>query len=108
MKADYKKLFKIFAVIIGIIAVFDLIDFFVHGLSPNYSVPDYYYKNKAIYGTLFAFVTYLFVQKKVAFTKALIVSGATSVLLQMNYLISGYPLDFVLEFLFIHFFILLP
>ena len=107
MKTNYKKLLKTFIVFIGIIAIFDFVDFLIHGLSPSFAVPSYYFRNKAIYGTLIAFITYLFVQKKPAFTKALIVSGVTCVLLQLRYFIAGYPLDFVIEFLFIHFAILL-
>ncbi len=108
MKINHRKLIKTFIVFIAVIAVFDIIDYLIHGLSPSFAVPEYYFRNKAIYGTLFAFITYLLIQRKTAFTKALIVSGITSVLLQINYFILGYPLDFIVEFLFIHFAILLP
>ncbi len=91
------------------ILIFTFFDFLIHSLSKEYAVPDYYFKNKIIYGTLIGFITYLFLKNKSIFTKALIFSSIVSVLLQIRYyFIEHYALNFVLEFLVIHFLILLP
>lgn len=90
-----------------IILIFTLIDALVHSLSADYAVPDYYFRNKIIFGTIIGFVAYLFVKNKSLFTKSLIFSVTISVLLQIRYALEGYNLKFVIEFLFFHFLILL-
>ena len=107
MKIDFKKLGESFFVILLIIFVFTLIDFFVHQLSGEYSVPSYYFRNKLIFGTIWAFVVYLFVRKLKPLAKAAIISAVVVVFLQIKYYLEGYPKDFVFLFLGIHFVILL-
>jgi hypothetical protein len=106
MKAS-EKYFITFFFFVALVLVFDFIDFLIHGLSPAYLVPERYFRNKEIYGTLFTFVTYLFVQNKNIWTRVLSISLVTSVLLQARYYLEGYALEFVLEFMAIHFAILL-
>lgn len=90
-----------------IILIFTLIDALVHSLSVDYAVPDYYFRNKIIFGTIIGFITCLFIKNKESFTKSLIFSVIISVLLQIRYALEGYNLKFVIEFLFFHFLILL-
>ena len=87
--------------------IFAFIDYLFHQLSNEYDVPGYYYKNKIIYGTIIGFLAYLLTRKQKLLTKALVFSAGVSILLQIRYYLEGYPLDFVLLFLGIHFVILL-
>lgn len=104
-KRDY---FISFFVTLMIILIFAGVDYLIHSLSNEYDVPSYYYRNKIIFGTLIGYLSYLLFQKKSVVVKSLSVSLFVSVLLQVRYFIEGYPLDFVLLFLLIHFIILLP
>ncbi|MDP3026221.1 MAG: hypothetical protein Q8N63_00825 [Nanoarchaeota archaeon] len=90
-----------------IVLIFTLIDVLVHSLSEEYAVPDYYFRNKIIFGTIIGFVTYLFVKKIRLLAKSLIFSAVVSILLQIRYFLEGYPLKFVIEFLFFHFLMLI-
>lgn len=103
-----KEVLFSFFVIFGIIIIFAGLDYLAHTVSQEYSVPLYYFRNKIIFGTLIGFIAYLIFRKKPLFTKSLLVSLSVSVLLQIRYYIEGYPIDFVLLFLGIHFIILLP
>ena len=104
---DFKKIILTLFVVLGIILIFALIDYFAHQLSIEYSVPPRYFPNKIIYGTVIGFITSLFVRKHKLFTKSLVFSLVISVLLQIKYFLEGYPRDFVFTFLGIHFIILL-
>ena len=98
---------KIFFFIFSIILIFAGIDFLFHTLSPEYSVPQRYFPNKILYGTIIGFIAYLFIHKiRSNYTKAVILSTIVAVLLQIRYFLEGYALDFVILFLIIHFFIL--
>lgn len=96
-----------FFIVLGIILIFALVDYFFHQLSEEYSVPPYYFPNKIMYGTIIGFITYwLFIPMKNPWLKSLIFSAIIAILLQIRYFLEGYPLDFVVLFLFIHFAIL--
>jgi len=101
-KYNYGKIPYIFLAILFIMAVFYVLDLYTHSLSESYAVPSYYFKNKIIYGLLFMSITYFFVRKNTPLIKALSVSTVTSILLQINYFLEGYPLDFVFLFLVLH------
>lgn len=107
MKINYKELIFGFLIVFGIILIFAGFDYLIHLTSAEYSVPSRYFPNKIIYGTLIGFITYLFIKNKKPVSKAIIFSSVVAILLQIRYFIEGYPLDFVVTFLFIHFFILL-
>ena len=107
MKVNYKEIFITFLIVFGIILIFTGIDYWIHLTSPDYSVPSRYFPNKIIYGTLIGFISYFFIKNKKPLTKALIFSSIIAILLQIRYFIEGYNLNFVITFLFIHFFILL-
>src|SRR3989344_4711367 len=104
---DFRKIIFTLFVVLVIILIFALIDYFSHQISVEYSVPPRYFPNKIIYGTIIGFITFLFVRKQKVFTKSLVFSLAISVLLQIKYFLEGYPRDFVFIFLGIHFIILL-
>ena len=102
-----KKIIYSFITVLVIILIFTFIDYLFHQLSNGYDVPGYYYKNKIIYGTIIGFLAYLLTRKQKLLTKALVFSAGVSIILQIRYYLEGYPLDFVLLFLGIHFVILL-
>ena len=91
-----------------VILILAIIDYFIHSLSPDYAVPSYYFRNKVIFGTIIGFIILIFTQKLSISKKSVIFSAVVSLLLQVRYFLEGYPIKFVLEFLFIHFLILLP
>ena len=99
---------KSFLIVFMIIIIFSGFDFWIHSLSTEYDVPSYYFRNKIIFGTLIGYITYILLHERKLFTKSLLVSICVSVLLQVRYYIEGYPLDFVLVFLALHFIILWP
>ena len=106
-KINFKNAIIIFLVVLAIILVFTFFDYLTHLLSKEYAVPSYYFRNKIIFGTLIGLIAYYFTRDLVFWKKSLIFSASVSALLQIRYTIEGYPLDFVILFLFIHFTILL-
>jgi len=90
-----------------VILVFAAADFAIHGLQDRWAVPDYYFRNKIIFGFVWAVVGFVASRRfKGVLTRALVVAGVVSVTLQARYFIEGFPLDFVIVFLLIHFLIL--
>ncbi len=94
--------------ILSIILLFTLVDFFLHSLSADYAVPDRYFRNKIIFGTIYGMAIFWLVRKQGLFMRSLLFSGVLAASLQTRYFLEGYPLDFVLLFLLLHFLILLP
>ncbi len=105
-KSGIKKYFSMFLVVLLIILIFTFVDFLIHSLSKEYSVPDYYFRNKIIYGTIIGLIIYFLTRNKKPLIKSLIFSVVVSVLLQIRYFLEGFSLEFVFEFLIIHFLIL--
>lgn len=103
-----RQLVSTFLAILLVICIFAGLDYIAHSFSAEYAVPSYYFRNKIIFGTLIAFITNLIVAQKSLRTRALIVAAVTCILLQTRYALEGYPMDFVVLFLFIHFAILVP
>lgn len=105
---SFGRVFSIVLIIIGIILVFTFLDYLVHQLSTEYAVPDYYFRNKIIYGSLWAILFYFIIRKwnKGTVLKSLVFSALISIVLQARYAYEGYSWEFVIEFLFFHFFIL--
>jgi len=100
---DYVGLFFVTLIII---LLFTALDYFTHGLSPEYSVPNYYFRNKIIFGTLIGFLALIFLNKINWGKRALLTSLIVSVLLQTKYYLEGYPKKFVFEFMLFHFLML--
>ena len=107
-KAKLKEYITFLFISFIIILILTIIDYFIHSLSPDYAVPSYYFRNKVIFGTIIGFIVLIFAQKLSTSKKSVIFSAVVSLLLQVRYFLEGYPIKFVLEFLFIHFLILLP
>ncbi len=94
-------------ILLAMILLFAAIDYFIHGLEKAWSVPDYYFRNKILAGFLWGIAGLFFARKfQNIWLKSLIVSGIIAATLQVRYFLEGYALDFVILFLFIHFFIL--
>ena len=98
---------KALILVAAVILVFALLDFLTHGLSESFAVPEYYFRNKIIYGIIFGFVIFLFTAKMKPVKRALIFSGMIVVLLQVRYYFEGYAKWFVFLFLGLHFIMLL-
>ncbi len=107
-KLDFRKILYIILSIAVVILIFSFFDYLVHQLSAEYSVPDYYFNNKIIYGCLWGFIFYFFLRKWKAspMFKSAVFSFLIATVLQIRYFYEGYSLKFVIEFLFYHFFIL--
>lgn len=105
MKISYY--IKWLAKLLLLILLFALIDYFFHSLTKNWAVPEYYFKNKIIYGFLWS-IPALWISSGLSniYIKSFSFSAIISIVLQIRYYIEGYPLDFVLIFLVIHFLIL--
>ena len=92
-------------VVFWVILIGTGLDWIVHQMSAEYAVPDWYFRNKVIYGTLLGFGALLFIRRYTknyrweAFWMSLIVAT----LLQARYFMLGYPMDFVVLFLGVHF-----
>ncbi len=107
MKEKILKFAFIGIVLLIVILLFTIGDHFVHGLEDKWSVPEYYFRNKIPFGYLWAVVGLFLARRfKDIWLKSLVVAGTVAVILQLRYLIEGYPLDFVLWFMLFHFLIL--
>jgi hypothetical protein len=106
-KINYIKIFWIFVAVLATILIFFLIDYIVHSLSDEYAVPDYYFRNKIIFGTIWGLIIYFFIKKLSITKKSFVFSAFIAIVLQTRYYLEGYPIEFVIEFLFFHFLMLL-
>ena len=61
-KKDIKKIVYSFLIILLIILLFTLGDYFMHLLKDEYSVPSYYFKNKLIFGTIIGSFVFIFIR----------------------------------------------
>ncbi len=108
MDTNQKK-YKIFLKQLGIFAAViflgTLLDAIAHSMSPEFHVPFYYFRNKVIYGTLWAFIGFRLFRHylKTPFQQALGVSAFVAVILQTKYYLEGYDLFFIFFFMGIHF-----
>ncbi len=97
---------KRIALIVLIICLGTIIDYFVHQMDPRFSVPATYFPHKIFYGSLWAFVGY-FVFKKYLTTPLLLaftMAAVPAILLQTMYYIQKHQLGWVvLFFLLLHF-----
>jgi len=101
---------KRIGLILLIICLGTIIDYFFHHLSPYFSVPSTYFPHKILYGTLWAFLGYLAFRNRIktSFWLAFIFAAVPSVLLQTMYFIQNHqPKWVVFLFLFLHFFMFL-
>lgn len=92
-----------FVLMLAAVLVFTFFDWLVHSSSAYLSVPGFYFKNKIIYGTIFAFLSSLVFRKLSLMKQSLFISLITVGLLQIRYALYGYPLYFHLIVLPEHF-----
>ncbi len=85
-----KPIFLNFLITIPIIFIFTLLDWFVHQTNSYLSVPDWYFRNKIIFGGLYIFLILLFTEKFSIIKRSLIVTFVTISLLQIRYVMIGY------------------
>ena len=102
-KLNWSSIVLAIVSIIAIVLLFTLMDYFTHSLSAEYAVPSYYFRDKIIFGIVWALVAYYFVRKKKILSRSLIISAFVAIVLQTRYYLTGYALDFVLLFLVLHF-----
>ncbi len=107
MKEKFINVIFIGVILLIVIFLFTIVDYFIHGLESIWGVPDYYFRNKIPAGFFWGVVG-LFLAKKFEniWLKSLAVAGVIALALQIRYFIEGYALSFVLLFLLIHFAIL--
>ncbi len=107
MKEKILRVSFIFIVLLIVILLFTIVDHSIHGLEKAWSVPDYYFRDKIPFGFLWGLVGLLVARKfQRVSLKALAVSGIIATTLQFRYFIEGYPINFVLVFMLIHFIVL--
>lgn len=96
---------KQLGLIILIIALGTIIDFFTHQITPKFWVPWEYFPNKIIFGSFWGFVAFKIFRRLTQNPRylALWMSLAVAVILQTKYFLQGYALDFVILFMFLHF-----
>ena len=97
---------KRIGLILLIICLGTVIDYFTHQASPYFSVPATYFSHKIFYGTLWGLVGYIIFRRliKTHFWLAFTISAGPSVLLQVMYFIQRHLLPWVtILFLFLHF-----
>ncbi len=76
-----------------LILAFAAVDYFFHTLAPEWAVPEYYFRNKIIFGFLWGLPILFFALKfSDLWSKSLFFSGALSLILQIRYYWEGYPI----------------
>ncbi len=101
---------KRIGLILVIIFLGTIIDYFTHQTSPYFSVAFSYFPHKILYGALWGFVGYVIFKKwlNTSFKLAFTISLVPAVLLQTMYYIQGHLMTWVvLLFLVGHFFMFL-
>lgn len=93
-----------------VVAFGTVLDYLVHHMDETLAVPFEYYPNKIIFGAFWFFVFLNlvgYVTSKINY-QAVLVPLAVAVVLQAKYFFQGYPIWFVVLFLFLHFLMFLP
>jgi hypothetical protein len=88
-----------------IISIGTVFDWFAHGLSPRFAVPEYYFPHKILYGTIIGSLA-LWIERRFLSSDrwlAFWVTLTVAILIQVRYAVQGYALSFVLLFAGIHF-----
>lgn len=90
--------------IFAAVLVLTFFDYLVHASSDYLTVPFYYFQHKILYGTLWACLAALIFRKVEIKKQAFLITLITVGLLQLNYILQGYPLLFNLITVSEHFF----
>ncbi len=102
-KLTIKEVVLRFVLMLAAVLVFTFFDWIVHSSSAYLSVPSFYFKNKIIYGTLFAFLSSLVFRKLPLKKQSFFITIVTVLLLQIRYVLYGYTLFFHAVVLVEHF-----
>lgn len=94
MKKQTKRHIRRSFFLFGAVLVFTFFDWLVHQSSPILSVPSWYFRNKIIFGTVYAAIAGFFVSGYSLKKQAAIITLLTVMLLQIRYLLSGYTWEF--------------
>lgn len=100
-----RTVLKYIGVLLAVFLIGTGLDWIVHQMSEEYLVPFWYYRNKVIFGTILGLIVLMTSRRWthnprwLAFWVALLVA----VLLQARYALLGYPIDFVVIFMGVHF-----
>lgn len=89
-KLTFKEIVLRFALMLAAVLAFTGLDWFVHQSHPTLSVPSWYFTNKILYGTLWAFLSSLTFRTQGIPKQAALITFITVSLLQINYIMSGY------------------
>lgn len=108
MKTKTKKLLVTFVLVLAVVLLFTFIDFLFHSISPEYSVPGWYFHNKIIFETIYVCLAYCLLRKLNPALSSFLAAVITSTLLQARYYFLGFDLEFVILFWGIHALILWP
>ena len=107
MNSKIQKNIFIGIALLIVILLFTIVDHAMHGLSENWSVPDYYFKDKIPFGFLWGIVGIRLANKvESIWLRSFALAITVAATLQVRYFIEGYDLNFVLLFLLFHFLIL--
>jgi len=100
-----KNILKQIGLILIIVLIATIIDYFTHSTSQSFYVPAEYYRNKIIFATVWGLIAILILENWIKNpTKLAIAMSATiAVVLQTKYFFLGYDLFFVFLFMFLHF-----
>ena len=102
-----KQISLILILILEIMLVFAVLDYFAHALINLSQVPTYYFGDEAIYGTILGFFVYLIIRKNRILPTSIVFSAVMALAIQAAYIILGYSLNFVIAFFVIDFALLL-
>lgn len=102
MKKSKSIYWRAVAMFLAVLA-FTFLDWIVHSSFSYLAVPAGYFRNKIIFGTLYASLASLIFKKGRLYKQALIITTITVLLLQARYLVYGYPLLFHIIVLAEHF-----
>ena len=102
---NYKKNLKIIILVLAVIVIGTVIDYFVHSTNPDFSVPAEYFINKIIFGTVWGSIFVFILRRYIKNPRALAagVSLGVAIVLQTKYFLQGYNLYFVFLFMILHF-----
>ncbi len=105
-KKEVWKLLLGFVAVLVTILLFTLGDYYFHQLEDGYSVPARYFSNKIIYGTIFGLIAFYLLRKINKGDRVILFSSIVTLALEIRYIFEGYPINFLLVFLLVHFAIL--
>lgn len=100
-----KNVAKQIGLVLVIVVIATIIDYFVHSTSERFYVDFEYFRNKIIFATIWGLISLWVLRFWIKSPTALAigVSAVIAILLQIKYFTQGYNLFFVFLFLFLHF-----